>query len=69
MLAAYIDSSANELAAITDDQALMIFAMQFQGVVTPWLEIRGMTTQLLKIFDSALDQFQREQQPVIVEGR
>ncbi|GGJ29236.1 alpha-xenorhabdolysin family binary toxin subunit A [Pseudomonas avellanae] len=69
MLAAYIDSSANELAAITDDQALMIFALQFQGVVTPWLEIRGMTTQLLKIFDSALDQFQREQQPVIVVGR
>ncbi|OSN85690.1 hypothetical protein BV352_00956 [Pseudomonas syringae pv. actinidiae] len=69
MLAAYIDRSASELSAITDDQKLMIFALQFQGVVTPWLEIRGMTTQLLKIFDSALDQFQREQQPVTVVGR
>ncbi|MBN3470260.1 alpha-xenorhabdolysin family binary toxin subunit A [Pseudomonas savastanoi pv. phaseolicola] len=62
MLAAYIDRSASELSAITTDQALMIFAMQFQGVVTPWREIRGMANQLLKIFDSALDQFQREQQ-------
>ncbi|MDU8541920.1 alpha-xenorhabdolysin family binary toxin subunit A [Pseudomonas syringae group sp. J248-6] len=62
MLAAYIDRSASELSAITTDQALMIFAMQFHGVVTPWREIRGMANQLLKIFDSALDQFQREQQ-------
>ncbi|RMQ44291.1 hypothetical protein ALP86_00052 [Pseudomonas amygdali pv. mori] len=62
MLAAYIDRSASELSAITTDQALMIFAMQFQGVVTPWREIRGMANQLLKIFDSALDQLQREQQ-------
>ncbi|RMM58425.1 hypothetical protein ALQ74_01398 [Pseudomonas savastanoi pv. glycinea] len=62
MLAAYIDRSASEISAITTDQALMIFAMQFQGVVTPWREIRGMANQLLKIFDSALDQFQREQQ-------
>ncbi|PBP80346.1 binary cytotoxin component [Pseudomonas syringae] len=69
LLAAYIDSSANELAAIRDDQALLIFAMQFHGVVMPWLEIKGKTTELLKIFNSALDQFKREQQPVIVIGR
>ncbi|MDU8502367.1 alpha-xenorhabdolysin family binary toxin subunit A [Pseudomonas syringae] len=69
LLAAYIESSANELAAIRDDQALMIFAMQFQGVVMPWLEIKSKTTELLKIFDSALDQFQREQQSVIIIER
>ncbi|MCF5470094.1 alpha-xenorhabdolysin family binary toxin subunit A [Pseudomonas syringae] len=62
LLAAYIESSAHELSEIKDDQALLIFSLQFQGVVTPWLEIKGMTTQLLKLFESALDQFQREQQ-------
>ncbi|WP_148193733.1 alpha-xenorhabdolysin family binary toxin subunit A [Pseudomonas syringae] len=62
LLAAYIDSSADELAAISDDQALLIFAIRFQAVVTPWLEIKSMTAQLLKLFESALDQFQHEQQ-------
>ncbi|MCI3946870.1 binary cytotoxin component [Pseudomonas syringae] len=62
ILAAYINTSVNELAAIKDDQALLIFAMQFQGVVTPWLEIKGLTTKLLKVFESALDQFKRELQ-------
>ncbi|RMW20229.1 XaxA-like binary cytotoxin component [Pseudomonas syringae pv. tagetis] len=60
LLAAYIDRSADELADIKNDQALLIFALQFQGVVTPWLEIKGITTQLLKLFESALIQFQRE---------
>lgn len=69
LLATYIERSAHELAAIKDDQALLIFAMQFQGVVMPWLEIKGKTTELLKIFDSALDQFKREQQPAIGIGR
>ncbi|KMY00569.1 binary cytotoxin component [Pseudomonas syringae KCTC 12500] len=69
LLATYIERSAHELAAIKDDQALLIFAMQFQGVVMPWLKIKGKTTELLKIFDSALDQFKREQQPAIGIGR
>lgn len=40
LLATYIERSAHELAAIKDDQALLIFAMQFQSVVMPWLEIK-----------------------------
>ncbi|KPC27951.1 Binary cytotoxin component [Pseudomonas syringae pv. cilantro] len=65
LLAAYIDKSASDLAAITDDQKLLNFTLTFQGVITPWLTIKGMTTHLLKVFNDALDQFKREQQPGI----
>ncbi|RMN92082.1 Binary cytotoxin component [Pseudomonas coronafaciens pv. coronafaciens] len=65
MLTAYISSSANELAEIKDNHSLLRFAIKFNAVVTPWEEINGMTTKLLAIFDSALNQFQREQQSTI----
>ncbi|MFW3164610.1 alpha-xenorhabdolysin family binary toxin subunit A [Pseudomonas syringae pv. syringae] len=57
LLSSYIKSSARELATLEDDQALFIFALHFQGVVSPWLEIRNISTELLDTFERALDQF------------
>ncbi|AHG39673.1 binary cytotoxin component [Pseudomonas syringae CC1557] len=57
LLSSYIKSSAQELATIEDDHALFIFAFHFQGVISPWLEIRNISTELLNIFERALDQF------------
>ncbi len=61
MLASYINESARVLTSITDDQALLIFALHFRGVITPWKEIHGITQPLLKLFNDALDQYRSEQ--------
>ncbi|MBI6681942.1 alpha-xenorhabdolysin family binary toxin subunit A [Pseudomonas viridiflava] len=57
MLANYVEQSAKGLAGISDDQALLVFALQFQSVVMPWEEINGITTHLLRIFQNALDEY------------
>ncbi len=61
LLVNYIASSADGLAQIRDDQALLTFALQFRSIVTPWTDIKGITAQLLTLFESAVNQFLNEQ--------
>jgi hypothetical protein len=60
MLAAYVNRSAESLASITDAQQLFEFVLQFEAVVRPWVEIKGMTQKFLYLFESALMQFKLE---------
>lgn len=61
MLAKYIDNAARRLADISDDQTLLDFVLEFKSVVTPWEEIKGITTHLLLTFEQALDEFSNQQ--------
>ncbi|MEE4887841.1 alpha-xenorhabdolysin family binary toxin subunit A [Pseudomonas alliivorans] len=61
MLAKYVDNAARRLADISDDQTLLDFVLEFKSVVTPWEEIKGITTHLLLTFEQALDEFSNQQ--------
>ncbi|MEE4139565.1 alpha-xenorhabdolysin family binary toxin subunit A [Pseudomonas viridiflava] len=61
MLAKYVDNAATRLADISDDQTLLDFVLEFKSVVTPWEEIKGITTHLLLTFEQALDEFSNQQ--------
>ncbi|WP_163026689.1 alpha-xenorhabdolysin family binary toxin subunit A, partial [Pseudomonas viridiflava] len=61
MLATYIMTAARQLATINDHQTLMDFVFDFKKVVTPWEEIKGVTTHLLLTFEQALDEFSNQQ--------
>jgi len=61
ILGAYVANSANILAQITDNKTLFEFFFEFQDVVRPWGNVKGITHDLLELFDSALEQFKREQ--------
>ncbi|WP_122431846.1 alpha-xenorhabdolysin family binary toxin subunit A [Pseudomonas viridiflava] len=61
MLAKYVDNAATRLADISDDQTLLDFVLEFKSVVTPWEEIKGITTHLLMTFEQALDEFSNQQ--------
>ncbi|WP_122859188.1 alpha-xenorhabdolysin family binary toxin subunit A, partial [Pseudomonas viridiflava] len=61
MLAKYVDNAARRLADISDDQTLLDFVLEFKSVVTPWEEIKGITTHLLLTFEHALDEFSNQQ--------
>ncbi|WP_122433495.1 alpha-xenorhabdolysin family binary toxin subunit A [Pseudomonas viridiflava] len=61
MLAKYVDNAATRLADISDDQTLLDFVLEFKSVVTPWEEIKGITTHLLSTFEQALDEFSNQQ--------
>ncbi|MEE4098480.1 alpha-xenorhabdolysin family binary toxin subunit A [Pseudomonas viridiflava] len=61
MLAKYVDNAATRLADISDDQTLLDFVLEFKSVITPWEEIKGITTHLLLTFEQALDEFSNQQ--------
>ncbi|WP_439884671.1 alpha-xenorhabdolysin family binary toxin subunit A [Pseudomonas syringae] len=61
ILAKYVDNAATRLADISDDQTLLDFVLEFKSVVTPWEEIKGITTHLLLTFEQALDEFSNQQ--------
>ncbi|WP_122754769.1 alpha-xenorhabdolysin family binary toxin subunit A [Pseudomonas viridiflava] len=61
MLGKYVDNAATRLADISDDQTLLDFVLEFKSVVTPWEEIKGITTHLLLTFEQALDEFSNQQ--------
>ncbi len=61
MLAKYVYNAATRLADISDDQTLLDFVLEFKSVVTPWEEIKGITTHLLLTFEQALDEFSNQQ--------
>ncbi|MEE4148553.1 alpha-xenorhabdolysin family binary toxin subunit A [Pseudomonas viridiflava] len=61
ILAKYVDNAATRLADISNDQTLLDFVLEFKGFVTPWEEIKGITTHLLMTFEQALDEFSNQQ--------
>lgn len=61
MLATYVDNAARRLADISDDQTLLDFVLEFKSVITPWEEMKGITTHLLLTFEQALDEFSNQQ--------
>jgi len=61
MLALYIKDSAEALADIDNNKSLLDFTLKFGSVITPWRTIKGMSNQMVELFDSALEQFRLEQ--------
>ncbi|CAM3486126.1 binary cytotoxin component [Pseudomonas floridensis] len=61
LMRSFIEQSATAMALIKSDQELLIFALNFRGVVNPWEHIHGITAPLLKLFNDALDQYRLEQ--------
>ncbi len=61
MLGLYVKNSAEALANIEDNKSLLYFTLQFKSVITPWKTIKGLSSQMLELFDSALEQFRLEQ--------
>lgn len=61
MLGLYVKNSAEALANIEDNKSLLYFTLQFKSVITPWKTIQGLSSQMLELFDSALQQFRLEQ--------
>lgn len=60
MLSEYIHAAASELETLKDSHSLLTFTLKFSNVVQPWNDINGLTTKLLAVFNSALEQFQNQ---------
>ena len=60
LLEVYAQESEEELGRIQTDIELARFIQRFDRVVRPWVRIRGLSVQLSRIFNTAIDEIRKE---------
>jgi chaperonin cofactor prefoldin len=55
----HISNSLDKFSAINDGLSLLEFVTEFEQVVSPWKQVKDSSSELIRIFDAALEEYKR----------